>query len=772
VGVRVREDLSELIRAFSDTRGLAAAREEWPDTRGLAGASAHWAPNPRGCGDPSALHELPAESREAPRPVNTLHNVLSNLCVQLDCGGNVVELGDQTGQRERIIRPGANATAQPVLDTKVASCGCPSSAAALPTPEAAAFRAGLAATSGCCAKGPGLLFGSASGATRTLDQPFAAHALSLPQSLTAFDSVSVARAGRIGAGAPMVPADKVGVLSPTPGATSKLSMGKLMARPGISNVPVPGNQSVMQFSLPALSLRPVPSIGKNVYGRCITLTPELVPEYYQAIEQSFLASSTPCDAPPPPTVQGQGRIDPKLIVSGSSRTPQLEPDVWLRPGQVFQIRGGVYHGTLALHGGGLDAEGKPSIVENAPGETVILDYPAYQRKSRHGVNLYVCANDVWIRQNPEGGKFIIRNSQPQILEPPFPPVYRPDGAHSRPDGFVLQGKNVRITGLIILDVGNNNWNAGSSGIIEDCVILGTGFNATEKDADGNEVTQGHGHGIYVQSTVNDTKLIRRCAIGLGYAVGIHVYGGPHKARNVQVEDCVIWNAGSLAYARPVRLAVQIAEHSVKDSCSGVTVRGTTDGCSLRRCLVVNGYKYEPSFKVGYEVDTVHIGTSGAGPNISAAMEDCLMVGRLSLINRIHRLKMTGNTIIYGLQYPRPDKATVDNALAIQFIAENDPRTSPVENRTIVRRSTNLGNFELISTADLPYLFAYANDLPGRALLALTRPWIVDPKQQGLDVDAIWKKWGTVTRTEIDPSWRKVLRVALVDPEFGNVLPPY
>jgi hypothetical protein len=222
----------------------------------------------------------------------------------------------------------------------------------------------------------------------------------------------------------------------------------------------------------------------------------------------------------------------------------------------------------------------------------------------------------------------------------------------------------------------------------------------------------------VQNPASLSKRIERCAIGLGYAVGIHVFGGANKAQFVDIDDCVIWNPAALS-EQDKRACIQIYEEDFFDDRLMMQFYGRTQGCRVRRCLLLNAFVAASG---GYRQDGVQIGYhENAYPDISATIEDCLIFGKINLQKEIENLTVTGNTFV--IREPDDPLASVkQNAfnrdeIAALTIKVNEPRTNPYQNRVVHQAGTNEPTPHALKPEDIRYLIAASDHLPGRQLLA-------------------------------------------------------
>lgn len=162
------------------------------------------------------------------------------------------------------------------------------------------------------------------------------------------------------------------------------------------------------------------------------------------------------------------------------------------------------------------------------------------------------------------------------------------GSHGfRGDSLVQSADNLIVRRCILADAGNGITSYdGSEGLtVEDCLILDTGWNASDR---------GHGHGIYTQNNVADAaKVVRRTVIARPHSTCFKPAGTGSNIHHYIAEDVVMLGN----------------EHAgVADSCwNHYSVNGNSTDHTLTRCWFWNPRHF--AAHSGYQQDegVVHSG---------------------------------------------------------------------------------------------------------------------------------------------------------------------
>lgn len=266
------------------------------------------------------------------------------------------------------------------------------------------------------------------------------------------------------------------------------------------------------------------------------------------------------------------------IVSTAAELAAVSAPGIAKPGDIVLLNAGTYAGSYTWRSSG--RPGAPIVVQNAPGQNVILD-----RAGNGGApNLRLEGSDLVVREHQDGGTFRITNTN----------AARSLDANSfRPEGIRVAGTS-RRTKLINLRIDN-----AGGGVVSD---LGADANETYgliiTRCGWDSPTRGSGHGIYPQNSGDWRKAARHCAIANGYGHGIHLFGGhTSKVQNYDVEDCVVFNTSSASHRD------RVSEPVIFDGDDGMP--SPVDGVAVRRSVLWQVYKYpeqggakHPCFRIG------------------------------------------------------------------------------------------------------------------------------------------------------------------------------
>lgn len=266
------------------------------------------------------------------------------------------------------------------------------------------------------------------------------------------------------------------------------------------------------------------------------------------------------------------------IVSTAAELAAVSAPSVVKPGDTVLLNAGTYAGSYTWRSSG--RPGAPIIVQNAPGQNVVLD-----RAGNGGApNLRLEGTDLVVREHQDGGTFRITNTNT---------TRDLDAASFRPEGVRVAGTS-RRTKLINLRIDN-----AGGGVVSD---LGADANETYglviTRCGWDSPTRGSGHGIYPQNSGDWRKAARHCAIANGYGHGIHLFGGSaSKVQNYDVEDCVVFNTSSASHRD------RVSEPVIFDGDDGLP--SPVDGVAVRRSVLWQVYKYpeqagakHPCFRIG------------------------------------------------------------------------------------------------------------------------------------------------------------------------------